>query len=203
MSDLEQALLDYVLQPNYQPVKPRVIAKKLGLPSDQHSDLKKAVKRLAKRGKLQYGANHLVLAPRPAKEKAKGATSGFFRRTAAGFGFVRPQSAPPGDRSHDIYIPARRSGDAADGDLVAVRLKGQRRRGDKLVAAGEIVEVLQRQTHQFVGDYFERGGFGFVQVDGTGFEHCNLRRRPWRQECQPGGQSCDRDGPVPVDRPGR
>src|SRR6478735_9608116 len=55
---LEPTVLAHVLQPNYQPVKPRVIAKQLNLPSELHKALKLAIKRLAKAGKITYGAGH-------------------------------------------------------------------------------------------------------------------------------------------------
>ena len=58
--DLETAVLNHVNHPNYQPVKPRVLAKKLALPKEQIPDVRKAVKRLAKKGKLAYGPKHLV-----------------------------------------------------------------------------------------------------------------------------------------------
>ena len=187
--ELIDLVLAHVMHPNYQPVKPRVIAKKLGLPRERQDEVKKIVKRLTKEGRLEYGVKHLVRPPgkdtKP-QEKRRQSTHGRFRRAAAGFGFVRPQTAPPGDRSQDIYIPAKKTMDAADGDLVAVRLKGKRQRGDKLSWAGEIVEVLQRQTHQFVGVYLERGGFGLVQVDGTGFEHPIYVGDPGAKNATPG-----------------
>src|SRR5215475_2658437 len=64
---LEPIVLAHVLGPKYQPVKPRVIARQLKLPSEQHKALKLAIKRLAKAGKLSYGAGHLVRAPQKAK----------------------------------------------------------------------------------------------------------------------------------------
>src|SRR5437879_11115935 len=70
---LEPIVLAHVLGPKYQPVKPRVIAKQLKLPSEQHKALKLAIKRLAKAGKVLYGAGHLVRPPQ--KSKAKGPTS--------------------------------------------------------------------------------------------------------------------------------
>src|SRR5438874_7057902 len=63
---LEPIVLAHVLGPKYQPVKPRVIAKQLKLPSEQHKALKLAIKRLAKAGKVSYGAGHLVRAPKKA-----------------------------------------------------------------------------------------------------------------------------------------
>ncbi|MBN1912348.1 MAG: ribonuclease R [Pirellulales bacterium] len=183
---LEQDILDHVNRSGYQPVKPRVIAKKLGLDKEQGADVKRAIKRLVRRGQLAYGANHLVqqivAAPpkkdvaddRPSKKKGKAplpgnAIVGRFRRHERGFGFVRLAGAATAEKEvADIYIPARRAGNAATGDLVQVRLVERRRHPDK-GPKGEIVAVLERQTHQFVGTYFEADGGGQVLVDGQVF----------------------------------
>src|SRR4051794_21551727 len=61
MPDLESQILEYIGRPNYQPVKPRVIAKKLGISESRAADFKKAIKRLNKSGRLVYGDSHLVL----------------------------------------------------------------------------------------------------------------------------------------------
>src|SRR5262245_16543393 len=66
---LEPIVLAHVLAPKYQPVKPRVIAKQLKLPSEQHKALKLAIRRLVKRGKLSYGSGHQVRPPRAIKSK--------------------------------------------------------------------------------------------------------------------------------------
>ncbi len=205
---LEPIVLAHVLRPSYQPVKPRVIAKQLDLPSEQHKALKLAIKRLAKAGKVTYGAGHLVRAPKKqdksgerklsgasktltpalshgekgpgtgdsqpykqAKAESKNVVVGRFRRTARGFGFVRPQGSKRGDRSGDIYIAAGATMDASDRDTVRVRLsrKNVRGKGGALRLAGEIVAILERDTHQFVGVYKERGGAGYVDVDGKVF----------------------------------
>src|SRR3954470_9342092 len=212
---LEPIVLAPVLAAKYQPVKPRVIAKQLDLPSEQHKALKLAIKRLAKAGKLTYGAGHLVrpikplaksgdrkspnppdsigwtgptktagrsgptkAAPPASPPKAESSSRdskniviGRFRRTARGFGFVRPQGAKRGDKSTDIYIAAGATMDASDRDVVRVRLgRGQARgRGGMLRQAGEIVEIIERDTHRFVGVYKERGGASYVDVDGKVF----------------------------------
>ena len=94
---------------------------------------------------------------------------GSFRRNESGFGFVRPKGVPRGEegREADIYIPAKRTRDAANGDIVAVLLlpPGKKHPGPR----GEIVEVIERETNQFVGTYYEHGGYGLVQIDGTLF----------------------------------
>jgi ribonuclease R len=222
---LEPIVLAHVLRPNYQPVKPRVIAKQLNLPTEQHRALKLAIRRLVKAGKLAYGDKHIVRPPgsakpsdrqtkqtgrsqsapepptsetdfelRAAAKKAgreprpygkrnhrsdpfpterpdRNVVLGTFRRTSRGFGFVRPLGAGRGDKSGDIYIPAAATLDAADRDVVRVRLSSKRVRGKGGVprVTGEIVGVVERQTHRFVGVYKERGGQGYVEVDGKVF----------------------------------
>src|SRR5947207_729793 len=64
---LEPIVLAHVLGPKYQPVKPRVIAKQLKLPSEQYKALKLAIRRLVKAGKLLYGSGHLVRRPQSGK----------------------------------------------------------------------------------------------------------------------------------------
>ena len=79
--NLKERVLAYVLRPDYQPVKPRVIARKLGLPKERHEDVKRLVKRLTKLGQLSYGSKHLVQPPSQEPQKpVKSATSGVFRR---------------------------------------------------------------------------------------------------------------------------
>ncbi len=254
---LEHRLLAHLQNPNYRPVKPRVVAKKLGLSEVETREMRRLVKKLVRRGLVVYGANHLIgpaSAPPPKvipqspreqryiealptlddlqllegaeapagtpstrNEESSGATGerspapaeprrekpaqrekpskretegkkstgradrlaeqagkplpgvvGTFRRHQAGFGFVRPLSTKGNDRAGDIFVLADDAADAATGDTVRVKLSGARYRGKN--QQGRIVEVIERQTHQFVGTYFETGGGAFVQVDGTVFK---------------------------------
>jgi ribonuclease R len=188
--DLEQSILQLVRSPNYRPVKPRVLGKLLDLPEEHYRDLKRLIKKLVKKGQLVYGANHLIGPPGQAGQPSQGARNNFvtgvFRRTQSGFGFVRPQgAAPAADRKSDIYIPAMRAKDAASGDVVMVRLmkKADRTRPNP---EGEIVEVIERETHQFVGTYSEFAGQAFVQVDGTLFAQPIAVGDPGAKNAQPG-----------------
>ena len=165
--DLMQAILELVNKPDYKPIKPRVIAKKLGITTDRGVEVKKAVKKLVSTGRLTYGAGHLVQPAGAARAKGNRMV-GLFQRRDGGFGFVRPSGAVPGDAEvADVYIPARRTKDAATGDVVAVQLlaPGHKHPGPR----GEILEIIERATHRFVGTYFERDGYAMVQVDGTLF----------------------------------
>jgi ribonuclease R len=175
--ELQQALLELLKQPGYRPVKPRKLAKQLHLGEEQLKQLKRIIKRLVREGKLAYGDKHAVGLAGAAHSNR---LTGIFRRMDGGFGFVRPDGpATSRDRSDDIYIAANRAGDAASGDVVLVRLvkrDGGGGRGGRSGGAGgrnregEIVEILKREKHQFVGTYFETAGSGYVQVDGTVFK---------------------------------
>lgn len=166
--ELERAIVDFVRRPAYRPVKPRVIAQQLNVPKSGWADVKKAVKRLVARGEIGYGSNHLVQAAEPGKPKSN-RIIGVFRRAEGGFGFVRPRGAAGSETEiRDVYIPEDKAGDASSGDVVAVRLVrqgGRPLRGPR----GEIVEIIERQTHRFVGTYFEYRGAGQVQIDGPLF----------------------------------
>ena len=181
---LQQAVMEIVTQKGYKPVKPRAIAKQLGVDRDSLRDVKKAVKRLIRSGKLTYGPDHLVELP---SADTMNRISGVFKRTQGGFGFVRPLplATPNRDQPADIYISAKRCGNASTGDLVAVRLvKGGRRRGPNL--EGEIVDILERETHQFVGTYFESAGNAYVNVDGQPFTQPIAVGDPGTRNAQPG-----------------
>ncbi|MCE9545333.1 MAG: ribonuclease R [Planctomycetia bacterium] len=175
-TELERSLLELLAQSSYRPVKPRKIAKQLHLSEEQLQRLKRIIKRLVKQGRVSYGENHAVGL---ATARDINRITGVFRRVADGYGFVRPTGTPrSAERSEDIFIPANRTRDAVSGDTVAVRMikrsggddRGRGRSGAaRRNGEGEIIEVVERETHQFVGTYFESAGGGFVQVDGTLF----------------------------------
>ncbi len=182
---LQQRLLDYVHSPEYVPAKPSVIARRFDLDPDDRQLLKRLVKQLVQKEKLGYGPNHLVIPAannaktKPAAELAinqptaetspnKNDVIGVFRKANAGFGFVVPQRGADPKEQPDVFVPADKIRDAADGDTVRARLSARRDRQGR--SSGEIVEVLQRRTNRFVGSYLERGSSGYVQIDGAVFE---------------------------------
>ncbi|MGI9428709.1 MAG: ribonuclease R [Bythopirellula sp.] len=178
MSDIEKLILQHVNGSNYQPVKPKVMAKQLDFAGDDVTRLKRAVKQLVKQGKLAYGPSHLICpvakehpaakVGKPTKSRTPKHLVGTFRRAQAGFGFVRPEGVVGADaRDQDIYIPANSTGDAANGDTVRIRLSGKRGRMGK--PEGRIIDVVERATNRFVGTYLEQAGMGLVQIDGKIF----------------------------------
>ena len=61
-AEWESRILACVRSPDYRPLKPRGIARRLKVADDEAMEVKRAVKRLVRRGKLVYEANHLVRA---------------------------------------------------------------------------------------------------------------------------------------------
>ncbi len=152
IEEIEAKLLAHVNHPNYQPVKPKVIAKKLQVSEDDKKPFKRALKRLIRKGLVRYGANHLV--KKPSADDQDKRITGRFQRNVKGFGFVRPQFTQASrGREDDIFIPPRRGLDAATGDLVLIRTYlGRGPGGDKRLC-GEVVEIIERENHLFVVTY--------------------------------------------------
>jgi ribonuclease R len=73
-----------------------------------------------------------------------------------GFGFLIPD-----DGSDDIFLPAREMLGVFNDDVVLVRVSQTTARRRE----GVIVEILERNTQQVVGRYFEERGTGFVDPD--------------------------------------
>jgi len=81
-----------------------------------------------------------------------------------GFGFVLRDDGEP----DDIYLSAREMRPLFDGDRVAVRIKGQDRRGR---AEGELVDVLERGTQEVAGQFIRERGIGLVIPDNPKISH--------------------------------
>jgi ribonuclease R len=59
---LAEKVLAHVGRKGYQPVKPRVIAKKLGVDPTNKTDYKRVMKRLIRQGQIVYGNKHMIQA---------------------------------------------------------------------------------------------------------------------------------------------
>jgi ribonuclease R len=161
---LEDQILTAIARKNYQPLKPKALARKLNIPAKEYSAFRWSLRELVKQGRLVLGKNHTVRPTPP-----HGTVTGIYRRTSTGTGFVRPHVID-GQAGPEVLIRPEDSLDAVTGDKVLVRITRKPNR-PHLGPAGEILEVLERATRQFVGTYFEREGAGFVRVDGTVFSH--------------------------------
>lgn len=164
MPTLADQILAAVGRRGYHPLKPKALARKLGVPAPQYADFRKALRELIHDGRVEFAKNHTV---RPAAPH--GSITGAFRRTGTGVGYVKPVFIE-GQPATEVRIQEEHQLDAATGDVVLVKLVRKPNRPDAL-PTGRIVRVLERASREFVGTYFEREGQGFVRVDGTVFSH--------------------------------
>lgn len=188
--ELRAAVLSYTANPAYRAVKARVIAERLGLEDAAAAQAKKTIKKMVREELLEYGPNHLVLpvdpkhpsrsalAPTDADgEAGKQKTEkkrddgkyvvGTLRRISSGDAFVRPEGTPASaERDLDIFVGAKQSADATNGDIVRLSLSGRGRRGKP---EGRVVDIVERATNVFVGTYDEVEGRALVDLDGKVF----------------------------------
>ena len=157
-----------VVSPDYRPSKPKQIAAKLHLDSDQYRELRRVIKQLVLEGRLLYGSNHLVMSVGSVGGPSD-RIRGTFRRAMGGdFGFVRPNyTEGEAEMPEDVYVPVGSTAGAMEGDLVEVALRGKRRGG----VEGVVVSILQRARRQFTGTFQLTDGTAAVFLDGTHYEH--------------------------------
>ena len=177
MPDLATRLLHALARPSYTPVKPKVLAKRLGVTNDDYPEFRRTLRQLVHDGRIEVGRNSTVRAADP-----YGSLVGTFRRTAGGHAFVRP-TVPTEASGPEVRIREGRGRDASGGDEVMVRLT--RRATNTGGASGEVVRILRRATRTFVGTYFERDATAYVRVDGTVFAHSVLVGDPGAKGAKP------------------
>src|SRR5205823_2222702 len=144
----EDQIVATLARKSYQPIKPKALARKLGVTTADYGDFRRSLKELIKQGRVEIGKNHTVRPTPP-----HGTVTGTFRRAAAGFGYVRPHLID-GHVGTEVYVRQEDTLDAATGDDVLVRVLRKPNRPD-LSPVGKIVRVIERATRQFVGTYFE------------------------------------------------
>ena len=141
MPDLQTRIISAVSHPNYQPLKPKALARKLEVSGPEYNDFKKAIKELIDLGRIEISKGNAVR-----KVGAHGTVTGIFRKAAAGFGFVRP-NPDEGHKFNEVFIPEDAIKGATTGDIVLVRLRQSRQRHER-GPKGDIIQVLERATRQ-------------------------------------------------------
>jgi ribonuclease R len=150
---LRDAILEYVNKPNYQPVKPAVIAKKLGLAGDAVHELKMTVKRLVKDKQLVYGPSHLVYAAGASPSQRQAAAKAAAKATAK----TAFKSALDSATEKQSRIAAKQGVDI-------VNERPKKERTTKTTGPG----ITTRSPSHFTGTFRRAAaGFGFVRPEGT------------------------------------
>ena len=124
------------------------IAKELHLLPKEKILLKRRLKQLEEEGLILRISKRYFIRPRSKTIQGKLVTA------LSGFGFVRPE----GNFLEDIFIPARYSAGAVQGDSVEVLCL---ERGSKRKPEGRIIRILKKGKKNILGVYKERGGQSF------------------------------------------
>jgi ribonuclease R len=146
-------ILRLIRQNVHHPATARELSQLLRVPRDERVAFKRHLKTLVAEGELlQIRGNRFGL---PEKMDL---VVGKLQTNPAGFGFVVPEHANPGDKQ-DIYIAAPNLGEAMHGDRVIARVE---RRTDKGFE-GRIIRILERSQQTIVGRFeVDAGGLGYV-----------------------------------------
>ncbi len=174
----KQRILDYVQRPGYKPVKVATLAKRLGVKKKNNKQFETALEELLASGQLRKSSDGRVRG-----RVQVGLLAGVVKRTSRGSGVFIPHDAEDGT-PREILIRPEDMKDAHTGDEVLVRLLKRRGAGGRRY--GRVEEILERATNQFVGTYFEAGGSGYVQVDGTTFNEPIFVGDPGAKGAKPG-----------------
>jgi ribonuclease R len=155
MSDLRETILEHVNKPNYQPVKPAVIAKKLGLVGDEAHEVKQVVKRLVKEKQLAYGPSHLVFAAGKSPAQ-KMAAKKAVEKAAAKAAFQAALTKQAGEKNNSPTNQGTPIAKESTEKLKAVR-EARLEKDKRTRSPNHIVGTFRRAA----------AGFGFVRPEGT------------------------------------
>ncbi len=153
------AILDYLSSREYQPLKPRQLARQMGVSDAQYGSFREAVKRLRDAGRVVLGSQNALMLPEMGAQ-----VTGRYRANPKGFGFVVPDTP---NRHGDLFIPPGSDGGAMTGDEVLADVARQGKRGGETLYRGKIVKILRRGESRFVGTLEKNKGTWFVVPDGT------------------------------------
>ena len=119
-----------------RPVTFKEIVTSLGLGKSEARKLKKLLREMLKEGELIITRKSRYGLPEEMR-----LVSGYFQAHRDGYGFVIPEKAD----ERDIFVPARATSGAMEGDRVIVRVENEARR------EGRILRIIERANKQVVG----------------------------------------------------
>lgn len=181
MTEFAESILGWFNSPDAVPVRPKELARQLGVRQSKWSPFKAVIEQLLESGQLRLDADGLLSRKRPPV-----LLQGKLRRSASGAGSVIPTTPIPtsgptskrqraeaqGQEEADdlrIYIAPEDLLGALSGDVVEIALSRRRRTGGQRI--GRVTRIIERAKSTFVGTYHERAGRGYVTIDAAAFTH--------------------------------
>ena len=154
-----EAIIKYLSSREYQPLKPRQLARQLGVSDQEYGTFREAVKLLRDAGRIVLGAKNALTLPEMSNR-----VIGAFRANPRGFGFVIPETP---NAHGDLYIPEGEGGGAMSGDTVVAEVFRRGMRGGEMLYHGRVKEILRRGASRVVGTLRQADDTWFVLPDGT------------------------------------
>ena len=145
MQHLREEILSIVNHADYKAMKPKMIAKRLGLSGDEAETVRKTVKKMVREGLVAYGSNHMVL-PVAGGGKAEGG-----RGKAPAHDAATSSDELPTPLESFSPLPTGADDETASDAEPKPKKKKSKRDPDHIVGAFRRMEA----------------GFGFVRPEGT------------------------------------
>ncbi len=142
-------------------VRPRKLARLLGISEKDYGDFRSAYKAVREQGRVVLGARG-SLAPLAAPTEM----TGRFRAHAKGFGFVTPDDPT---FAADLFVPEGATLGARTGDRVVARITRSGKREGRTAYSGEIAKIMERGSTREVGTLERADGTWFALPDGRRF----------------------------------
>ena len=149
MQHLREEILSVVNHADYKAMKPKLIAKRIGLTGDEAETVRKTIKKMVREGLLAFGSNHMVLPVAGATPLAPSPSEG---RAGEG-GEAETRSTNDVEDNLDGDTPPLSPPPQGEGDQTGKREKKKKPKGDP----DHIVGAFRRME----------AGFGFVRPEGT------------------------------------
>jgi ribonuclease R len=171
MSDsIQSRILSHLQSGDYQPAKPRHLARELELHGDdEYPAFRQALRQLMDQGRVVLGQRGALVVP--GSQSPRHEVTGTYSHNRRGFGFVTPSDPTA---KEDLFIPPGDHMGAMTGDTVRARIASRGQRDGKSLFAGKIVEIVQRGNSRFVGELVKvsgkqigSGGGWYVLPDGN------------------------------------
>ncbi len=149
MAIQRKALKEFFRENESVPIKPKQVARALGIKGEDYRMLKRILKEMADEGILhQIRRNSFVAAGRAETLTGK---LDLVRRN---YGFVIPETG-----GRDVFVKNFNLGEAFDGDRVEVKVINRPADGNP---EGVIVRVLERGMRRFIGTFYKQGRMQYV-----------------------------------------
>ncbi len=155
------AIIKYLSSRDYMPLKPRQLARQMGVGDEDYSSFRQAIKMLRDSARIVLGAKDSLMLP-----EISDTMVGVYRANPRGFGFILPETP---NAHGDLYVPEGETGGAMSGDTVRAKVFRRGGKAGETIFHGRIIEIIRRGSNRIVGTLQRAEGSWFLLPDGKSF----------------------------------